>query len=587
MKKHMIKQPHILLLAAIFLLAGCSVLRQQTETATNPSDAALPAPVSEREALESTAMLIEGSRQKMLGNEARAISLFHQATQKDPTNDAAFYELAMLHAMAGEMEDAESLMKKALALSPGNLHYQMAMADIFILSDRLPDAIAVYETQTGAHPEDINIHQKLAYAYAYNKQYNQAIAVLNHMETLTGPSLETGMQKQRIWINQEAYDEAIAEAENLLGFYPNESMLLELLGDLYMETGQAEKAAEVFEGLLENNPDNYMAMLLLADVYQEKGEEQRAFSMLLEAFEHQEMDMEGKVRVIYSYMRMSENNPHYLQWAQELSEVVTDSHPNEAEVHLIRGDIEMFADNIDAAREAYLKGINMDPSNLSVWRQILGLDLQLQDFEAMRNHADMALEYYFEQPVLFLFAGLAHLQLKDYEEAASLLEHGLSLAVADEDLRQDLLSMLGDTYFQLDVHDMSDDYYQRALEINPENATVLNNFSYHLALRKERLEEALEMSKKANRLDLDNPAFQDTQGWILYQMGNYQQAEQWIRQALNNSPEPSPAILEHYGDVLYKLGKSEDALLYWKKADAAGEGSLWLHKKISEGTLYE
>jgi hypothetical protein len=45
--------------------------------------------------------------------------------------------------------------------------------------------------------------------------------------------------------------------------------------------------------------------------------------------------------------------------------------------------------------------------------------------------------------------------------------------------------------------------------------------------------------------------------------------------------------LEHYGDVMYKLGKKEEALRYWKKAREAGEGSKYLKQKIDDKTLYE
>jgi Tfp pilus assembly protein PilF len=104
----------------------------------------------------------------------------------------------------------------------------------------------------------------------------------------------------------------------------------------------------------------------------------------------------------------------------------------------------------------------------------------------MRAHSDMALEYFFEQPLLFLFNGLANLQLKNYEEAASSLEYGLAMTGFEDDLKGDFYSLLGDTYHYLNNHRQSDQYYEKALEINPENATVLNNYSYHLAVRKRK-----------------------------------------------------------------------------------------------------
>lgn len=46
-------------------------------------------------------------------------------------------------------------------------------------------------------------------------------------------------------------------------------------------------------------------------------------------------------------------------------------------------------------------------------------------------------------------------------------------------------------------------------------------------------------------------------------------------------------ILEHYGDVLYKLNDTENALLYWNKAKQAGKGSEFLETKIIEKKMIE
>ena len=77
----------------------------------------------------------------------------------------------------------------------------------------------------------------------------------------------------------------------------------------------------------------------------------------------------------------------------------------------------------------------------------------------------------------------------------------------------------------------------------------------------------------------------DTYGWILYQQGKYPQAEEWLAAAVKLAKRP--AILEHYGDVLFQLNKKEEALTYWKKAQEAGQNSESLLKKINTKKLAE
>jgi Tfp pilus assembly protein PilF len=103
-------------------------------------------------------------------------------------------------------------------------------------------------------------------------------------------------------------------------------------------------------------------------------------------------------------------------------------------------------------------------------------------------------------------------------------------------------------------------------------------------LRKEKLEKAAKMAKTANDLFPTNASFNDTYGWILYQQGNYEEAEKWIKKSLNNGGNNSGTVLEHYGDVLHELDKDDNrAMEYWKRAKETGEYSDKLEEKIKEG----
>ncbi len=577
---------YLLLLVVVITVNACITAREQVAGPESPP-VEKAEEVTEEDRLKSTAMLIDGIQQKLLGNPGRAAILFFDAAKKDPNNDAAHYELAKIHAMNGEYEDAFRHANTAIGIDPANTRYQMLLADLYILTDNLSEAVKVHERIARDNPDNIQHQRNLVGAYLHNEQYDEAIAVLEYIETLTGLSKETSIQKHKIWVSQGKYEKAIEEAKKMRSYFPEELVFYEVLGELYMETGQNEKARDIFLEMLEHDPDSYMARLLLADYYHQEDQPDEAFKQIKEAFYTTGFEIDGKGRILYSYMRWGEEEPVYLEQALTLSEILLETHPDNPESYLIHGDLLNQYGKKEAARDIYLVGVGMDPSSLPVWQQILSLDLQLGDYEGMLEHSDMALEYFFEQPILFLFNGLANMQLEDYEAAASALEYGLAMTVADEELQQDFLTMLGDTHYYLDAHEASDRYYERALEKNPENATALNNYSYHLALRKEHLDKALEMSEKSLQLVPGNAAFLDTYGWIKYQMKEYREAERWIAKALEASEEPNAAILEHYGDVLYQLGEQEKAIQYWRKAKETGNGSDLLYKKIQDRTLYE
>ena len=74
---------------------------------------------------------------------------------------------------------------------------------------------------------------------------------------------------------------------------------------------------------------------------------------------------------------------------------------------------------------------------------------------------------------------------------------------------------------------------------------------------------------------------------MLYKRGEYQDAYVKMQAALENSANPSGDVLEHMGDILFKLNKPEEALNYWKQANTAGGGSEFLEKKIKTQKLHE
>ena len=75
--------------------------------------------------------------------------------------------------------------------------------------------------------------------------------------------------------------------------------------------------------------------------------------------------------------------------------------------------------------------------------------------------------------------------------------------------------------------------------------------------------------------------------WLSYKQEKYTSALEWIKKALGNGGEDSGVVLEHYGDILYKLGEIEKAIDFWNKAKKKKDYSDLLDKKIQDGKMYE
>jgi tetratricopeptide (TPR) repeat protein len=572
------------------LLAGCSSQQRITQ---EKAPAELPDPVSQIRQLESSALLIDGSKQKMLGNLTNAIVLYAEALERDPLNSAAAYELAKLHAQQGHVIDAENFIKRAIRIEPENIYYRLLLADIYFLQQKNEEGLKVQRELARRRPNDLNIQISYLSTLLYTGKYEESIGVIDHIETISGFNNELSMQKQQILLEMGETERAIKEAERLVSFFPNEPVYMEVLADLYTQTDQPEKAYELYHRMLEVQPENAMARLLLADYYRKTGDEEQSYQELKKAFRSDQFTVEGKARILFTYYYLSEDDSLYLQQAYELIEIMLELHPNDAEANAIYGDFLYREERLEEARKYFYRAAQIEPSELRFWQQTLIIDSRLNDHENMLKASDEALEYFFEQPVLYFFNGLANFQLKNYEEAAASFRYGRDLTIADPDFQIEFLTLLGDTYHRLDNHDASDRAYREALILDPDNSLALNNYSYYLSLRNMKLEEAKQMSARSLEIEPENAAYLDTYGWINYKLGNYPEAKKWIKKSLDHSEKPSPTVLEHYGDVLYKLGEKEEAVKYWEKAlkakaeDDFDRGSDFLEKKVRDQKLYE
>lgn len=115
------------------------------------------------------------------------------------------------------------------------------------------------------------------------------------------------------------------------------------------------------------------------------------------------------------------------------------------------------------------------------------------------------------------------------------------------------IMQMGDTLFRMGQHDEAFKAYDQVLRYAPDNAYVLNNYAYMLAVSGGDLSRAEQMSARAIRQDANNPTFLDTYAWILHLQGQDILARFYIQQAYDKSEKPLPTEIEqHYRIILQK-----------------------------------
>jgi tetratricopeptide (TPR) repeat protein len=255
--------------------------------------------------------------------------------------------------------------------------------------------------------------------------------------------------------------------------------------------------------------------------------------------------------------------------------------PEDPRIYAMYGDYLSRDGKDTAALESYKKALQFsDGQKFQIWEQVLLIEIQNEMYDSLALHAPQAIEVFPNQPLPYLFAGVAQTMLGDYQEAIYFLEDGLNYVLGNKRLKEQFYAQLADAYHRIKNHAKSDTYFDKTLQVNPNNATALNNYAYYLAVRKEKLDKALELIEKSNRLSPNNPVFLDTYAWVLYQKEDYTQALEKIEKVFELKADQEAEVMEHYGDILKANGKNQAALEQYQKAAALGEVGPAIAKKI-------
>lgn len=533
-----------------------------------------------------TETFYNAEKEKIISNYPKAESLFLKCLHLDPMNDVSMYELANIYYQQSRYNEAVQMLKKAISINNSNKWYKVLLAEIFLKNRQYSEGVKIYEDLIKQEPTNINYKTNLANALILSKKYTEAVKIYDEIEKNIGITEEIIIQKVKIYKGLRKYDKAIEEIKKLIELYPEETNYYGMLAEIYLANNQKDSAFATYQKILQIDPANALVHLSLADYYNSIQDKENAHKEICRAFENENLDIDKKVRVLLMY-NISEENPKTKRRLYDLLEILIKTHPHEAKAYSIYGDFLYRDKNYEKALLQFKKSVELTKNNFIVWHQILMIELLMNDYSAIIKDCDTALEIFPEQPILYLYSGMANCRLKNYDEAITILKKGIDYAISDTSILQDFYNILGDSYYGLKDYKNSFSAYEKVLELNPQNSLVLNNYSYYLSLLGDSLEKAEKMALKANELRPNFPAYQDTYGWVLFKQKRYDEAKIWLEKALNNGGENDGEILEHYGDVLYKLGKKEEALKYWIKAKEQGNTSEILNKKIEDKMLYE
>ncbi|MCC8155293.1 MAG: tetratricopeptide repeat protein [Tannerellaceae bacterium] len=517
-----------------------------------------------------------------------AFDAFNHCLAIYPTSAPLLYELSSFYLQLNRPEKAVQFLKQAVENSSDNFSYKIALANVTRGLGMYREAIQEFEKLIKQYPEKVELNYHLAEALTQQGEIPQAIEAFNALEASMGMNEALSMQKCRLYNSIGESENAMKEIQRLAEKFPIESRYQIILGDLYLENNETDKALEAYEKAKAIEPGSPYYIVAMANYYEVTGDKESAETQIHNALINEKLDVETKVSILSRYILTLQQSNKDIESANQLFETLLEQHPEESELKLMYGSLLSMQEKNEEARFQFQLITEMEPENMAAWQQLLQLSLRTEDLEEVIRVCKKCIELFPDAPEYYFYLGIAYHQLEDYPQAIQAYQDGINNTPRENGpLLSDFYGQIGDVYYQSEQMDKAFEAYEEALKQNEGNVMVLNNYAYFLTLAKKDLKKAERMSEQTVRKEPNNSTYLDTYAWVYFTQGNYTLAKIYIERAIDNDKTNNAELLDHYGDILYMLGETEKAVEQWKKAKELGKEGDILDRKIAEEKYIE
>ncbi len=192
----------------------------------------------------------------------------------------------------------------------------------------------------------------------------------------------------------------------------------------------------------------------------------------------------------------------------------------------------------------------------------------------------------YSNPSTKIIYDMANIYKRNKEFEKSIKYYSLLLEKLNEnsDEYADVLHKRGTSYERVGDDKNSDKDLLKSLSIKPDDPYVLNYLGYSWLERSYKIQEAIGMLNKAYNQKKNDPFIIDSVGWGYYLIGDFVNAENFLRKAIQLMPK-DPIVNDHYGDVLWKLNRKIQAKYYWQSVLSSEESDNEMKTNVSKKLL--
>lgn len=433
-------------------------------------------------------------------------------------------------------------------------------------------------------PNDKMLRQLLVTTYENSGQLEKALSIVRGFEG-SDRDVAVVVKEAQLLRKLGQMDEAEQLLEKHLEENPNDTMVAILLISMYADQQKMDKMNSLFEKTQASDPGSADLSNVYITINAMKGNNEAVKAEILRFAE-----LEGSDPItVQSLLTSARSN------SNDLSKLLPTLIKTELELQQIYSEEDRFA--LAAANDHLLLSDTIQAEKIFSQLVQKGTELpspyyyfvekyaKVEDVEQLDQVTTQGLKSIPHDGLLNLYSALVALNKEDSITFNKRVDHAIEV-VEEGDPMYGQIALIKADLIQDDDWTTATQFYEKAVAAGI--PTAYNNYAYGMTKHgtPEDLNRAEEMARKAVQYDSENGSFLDTYAWILYLKKAYPLAKIYMERAISKAEEPDPLYYEHYSDILFALGEYEEALQALRKALEAGGDVPTIEKKI-ENIVHE
>jgi tetratricopeptide (TPR) repeat protein len=511
-------------------------------------------PVNE-EALE---LFMQGKTFELQDNYIKAIELYKKALKKEDA-PGIYYTISKLYHYTSRYQESLEYALLAMKKDPSNVNYKEHAADVYIMLNDYPKALALLKDIMNVKPNDINVLYNIGRLYEISRQPSEAIKIY---EKITEDFLYDEIVLMRmitIYENYRDYLNAASAMEKLLTLDPANTELKYRIAATYVSVKQFDDAIRIYENILSTNSKDQDAQREIIKIYFHTNRAAEAFERYGQLINKDTVDFDTKMSVAMAFYQVGMQDTAMIITARSVMENLKNEYPGHWMPEFYLALMDMVSSKQQPDDNFFNSILAKADTSAEAYVQIGFIYLDQNNFNKALNVFEPGAKKFTEDFRLNYLTGLTYYRLGQNRESLPYLEKALYIEPRD----LNVLSTLGIVYDNLQMDAECEKVYEQAIQYYPDNILLLNNYAYHLSERSKKLKEALEMSKRTIEMEPDNSSYLDTYGWILFKMGDFKNAVVYIERAVKLGANAE--LLLHLGEVYEAMDDIPKAVKYWRQ----------------------